>query len=808
MNTPGNDKTPHQIVNGVLERFGLDLKVPYQPSGIALLQSLYINRSRYDDIVCDSSTFSTLTIDYSKLSTSLPEFDPDDDFQLICRCKGSQETNQLRSNGKANESSLEDSDHEGSDYEDSDHEDSDHDDSDHDDSNCEDSDHEDSDHEDSDHEDSNHEDSDHEDSDHDDNNHYDSYYEYNRYQADFEEQDILNEKVICMLMHYNYDYIKDLQIRVHQIQMYLPFATKLASLEILHLTRDKVTSDSHLIGMVSFIQQNRLAFPRKKPLHIVFVDGWDNVFSIGNVWNDMEQYTYLKLLEQFRNKLSHFTRPMISILTEARKPRELKVSGIPNFYKDARSIETDRLVTLYDIDCYRFWMGETMAQEAFLQRCSNLRTLAIAVSCPDAFSWAKKERLAASKSTLMRLEDLTIYWNHECFTAIMALNECIVLFASSLKRVSLESDFLNARHIYNEPHYTIRNAGTLMSLQLQDRTLANTIGNFPASLLNLTVLCIDLPAFSSINIGSLDNSPNLEYLEIVLGANHNDCRRPQGGNVPTNHPRPGKLLNPRWRYTEVNYSLFPIWNLSKVKKLKLKGMAAIRFDLASLPTMQSLEELTIDGLDYHHFAKHCITEQKIKDYLIRQHKMPLATKSPSTSEILELDQEFGIFGSYSSQEWSLPKLSSMQIAGEPTSVFCLEYLRLFPALKSLSVSNPGYPTELRRNPLLPQIHSESIVFSSNVLTFDNTKLTGSSLDTFRMTGDWNISVAALTSLLTIYAPSIKAFHTDEYVCYGHNGGFTVVEIEPLKSIRTSFPEPEYSSSVDYEDDSDDYQNDA
>ncbi|KAF9401690.1 hypothetical protein BGZ76_007507, partial [Entomortierella beljakovae] len=139
------------------------------------------------------------------------------------------------------------------------------------------------------------------------------------------------------------------------------------------------------------------------------------------------------------------------------------------------------------------------------------------------------------------------------------------------------------------------------------------------------------------------------------------------------------------------------------------------------------------------------------------------------------NQQYNIFGSHSSQGWSLRYLESIEINGPPASVICLEHLRLFPALKDITMVNIGYPMELHRNPLVVKIESDDVSLDPDTCEPDTTPLSRSTLKEFRLGGHWEMSDLDIISLLTTYAPYLEEFRTGQLQCYGPNGGYKVLE---------------------------------
>ncbi|KAF9428270.1 hypothetical protein BGZ76_001994 [Entomortierella beljakovae] len=686
----GNDKTPAQIVEEVLKKFGLELVVPYQPSGISFLQNMYGPISFYNEIECDPNSLSPLTIDYSKLfrKLSIGQIDRRKIFML----RISPESN-------------------------------------------------------------------------DDN--------------DTQEHGIIEKvtsgvfttlqlAIIDMWVHYNHSYISWVSFEPSIANKFLPHATKLSNLETLDLYRRDTLTDTDLKDTVSFITRNQLTFRHKIPLNVLSWDKWkcpelnNTDFAIEAI----DKNTYISSLRSRQNTILQQMRPILAIYEAVMRPSILRVNHIPNFYNLSQNIEVDRLVELYDCHIHRVDMGESEMRGKFLQNCSNLRTLEICVDHQGAFSWATQERvLSLGTPPLMRLEKLKIVWSTVCHAAIMALNDAVNIFSSSLREVSVEfnsdGDFVSSRGY-------VANVQILRSLQLNRLTAGNTIGNFRSLVPNLSRMEIKL-IHASINVGSLDFCPNLEHLVIKFGREPIfAASRPQGDEPTTLPEEPGVNLDHNWKIPVIVSTLFPAWNLPKLKSLRLQDRAAMRFDFASLPTMQKLESLSIcTGF------RNCHSKEEIYGYMARQCK--ILSDSTSTSSVDDQNNQHGIFGPYSNMDWTLPNLSAISIEGMPSSVFCLEYLRLFPALESIRLVWNGIPKVLHRGPIPIQKIMNPIGSFTNECAFNDKPIMQSQLKKIELYGDWKMTILDLTSLLKVYAPFLRGFYGGRLELHDSDGVYGLFE---------------------------------
>ncbi|KAF9432925.1 hypothetical protein BGZ76_010132 [Entomortierella beljakovae] len=579
------------------------------------------------------------------------------------------------------------------------------------------------------------------------------------------------ENVISMLVHYNHRYIKSLSFGISQIGNFLPFSAKLSKLQSIHLGHDRDNVDPYLEDMLSFIALHQSTFSYKKSINFEFNMGWDHGLSgVGFLPKGVDLEVFFQRWEECRARNLTRQRPMIAIIKAVKRPRKLKVSMVPNFYKIAEDLEADQLLELWDTDEGRFDAGEREAMNAFFRRCKNLKTLKFKVIHHDAFAWVDEGNQGVSgEHALMKLENLTIWSSEVCHAAIKAMNDAMEIFSSSLRNVMLWHSFsVDERDLPN----VYRNIRTLSSLELQRIPSACTIGEYPLLLPNLTNLKIELRHTVCVNVGSFGNCPNLEDLWIEFGyGNHHTELRPEG-DEPTILPDTDVLLDPLWKQVTNDLTLFPVWNLPRLKRLTLVDKAAARFNFASLPTMRCLQELKLDTTVYTY------PEESIVDYVNRQHKIII--DPTSTPLHLGLNQHSGIFGSYTNQKWTLPSLTSIYMSGLPPLIFRLDYLRLFPKLKSLVLWNSCKSAEVYRYPSYVVVDPESGIESLR----DHDPITDSTNDTpflesqlqeFTLMGDLTMSSRNITNLVTIYAPFLEKLEMGQYHCNNSTNGYRMLK---------------------------------
>ncbi|KAF9434335.1 hypothetical protein BGZ76_008193 [Entomortierella beljakovae] len=563
------------------------------------------------------------------------------------------------------------------------------------------------------------------------------------YQQQNEETNIidLQQAITAMWCHYNHNYITSLTFATYQAHKFLPYAIKLTNLDTLFLNRSYEIATNHLEDTIAFIIQNQMAFPKKKSLNVdCNHHSWDyksEIMQDQAVFNSLGHVLYFTRLRQHRDRITQFMRPYIMICEAVRNPRTLNVSHIPEFYNLAEKIEVDQLIELCDFDEFRFEMGEGDAMESFLWRCENLRILSLAVFQNETFSWISQgEQATMKRHQLMKLEELCLQCGQNYYSGITTFNDAMRIFASTLKSAKIQEVQLRNRNGVNS------NPGAWPSIQLD--ILINNNDDLPVLLPCLTTLRIAITGTLGINVGSINNCPYLQVLEIELGGKGLVWPKPHGVEM-SGYTETGEILDPNWQQPIVDHSLFPVWNLPRLRSLKLVNMAAMRFDFASLPYMQQLENLSIQDRNRSY------SKRDIVKYVIRQQKI---------NSIQVFSQSNGVFGTLSVQEWSLPNLNCIKLQGPPTAIFCLEYLRLFPRLKSIELNNLSHPIEIQRYPLPHYINTEPQEFG---LIVHNTRfdvssympIIGSQLQEFKLANNVFMSHSNVTSILTTYAPFLE-----------------------------------------------------
>jgi hypothetical protein len=351
---------------------------------------------------------------------------------------------------------------------------------------------------------------------------------------------------------------------------------------------------------------------------------------------------------------------------------------------------------------------------------------------------------------------------------------------------------------------------------------ANTIGRgvdfLPFPLPHLKTLSVYLHRVASVQIGSLAQCPNLENLRIefgniVVSEMHPDDRvllKPSS-SIPITPENMGDM---RYQQARIDRSLFPVWNLPHLQTLVLEDLAAMRFDIQSLYSMQCLKTLEL-----YVKKKKAATWCKTKEYAERQtsawkNKYYDAFSHGNGSQgddntRIHPGERTGANKERSRFElrrWSFPKLKSLSLSGPPATMFYLEWLRDCPNLEELrlKIMEPNqHITRLPRFalpwmspsplPVLEDSHEQGLdedhsnsdcnqrLLRSEPL--DEHPLLHSRLKDICFEGPWNMSDEDLLSLLTIYAPCLDSFRADRLNDRSSSSGYrflkTVMEADRI-----------------------------
>ncbi|KAG0285957.1 hypothetical protein BGZ98_005274, partial [Dissophora globulifera] len=446
----------------------------------------------------------------------------------------------------------------------------------------------------------------------------------------------------------------------------------------------------------------------------------------------------LSKIRKMRERFFRHMRHMITLYEAVGRPRAIRVAKLPLFYEHSQGIDLDGLLEFDDTEIDRIDHGEGPAMEAFFRRCNSLRELRLRVDSHSLFSWAAVEamhatglnpstlgiltpkpsitaississtplthghqRQSSSTSILKRLQTLELYTQSPYRFGIHALNDAMVAFTDSLRSVKLQciQTYQRPRINTTEDVVLYRNPVHMRrahrSLRLYSVPWANTIGNWPRPLPQLQTLTIYFVSVASVDIGSLDQCHNLRELEIQYGDVKQDELRPGDINgipgadlketeLPSDIESVRQLMDIRYQQADLNFALFPKWNLPRLRVLLLDDLPALRFDFASLETMPSLVELrltvskTVTALQTVHDSqdlKNTAWEQKQK----------------------QMQRRNTLF-----KRWSLPALKTVAIEGAPATMFYLDWLKSCPSLENLTLSFAGKRQYLQRRPFFPE----------------------------------------------------------------------------------------------------------
>ncbi|KAG0315334.1 hypothetical protein BGZ99_007526, partial [Dissophora globulifera] len=645
----------------------------------------------------------------------------------------------------------------------------------------------------------------------------------------------LADAVESLLLHYNFDHITSFAFHMSKAVSYLALAPNMDKLQRLKLCREAAMPSNYMNGTVLFIQRNQAAFPRKPRLDLEFLYGW-SVFSMDEDFEDDDGENPLYLagldlaavealqLSKIRTIRENFFRYMkhkITLYEAVGQPKAIHVGKLPLFYEHSHEINLDGLLAFDDSEMGRIVHGEGPAMEAFFRRCKSLRELKLRVDSHTLFSKAAAEAMRAtglspvtlgmlasrpgtldasstglisliqghnnqssSLGILKHLQTLNLHSTQPYRFAIHALNDAMVAFADSLQNVKLNSihTFPGPRITTTEEVALYRNPvhmrSSRRSLRLYTVPWANTIGDWPRPLPQLRTLSVSLWHVASVEIGSLDQCPNLRKLKIrfgnvgqvdirtgdidvVIGTNQEETE------LPSDLESMRQLMDMRYQQSDFNLALFPKWNLPRLQVLVLIDLPALRFDFESLETMPNLVELRLT------VSKTVSALQSVHEFQSLQNAA--------------WEQKRSQRGRAISKRWSLPALKTVTIEGLSATMFYLDWLKGCPNLESLTLKSTEEYQHLKRRPFFwgsetgqesrsnrdrDHEHDDSTEKDKSIDCGtndedghgedddDDTPFWGSQLVKFELQGSWIMSEEDLIILLTIYAPFLKTFHVD------------------------------------------------
>ncbi|KAF9109968.1 hypothetical protein BGX27_006945 [Mortierella sp. AM989] len=576
----------------------------------------------------------------------------------------------------------------------------------------------------------------------------------------------VREALVQLWLHYNRKYITYFSFDMTFAESYLPFAKDLEKLSTLDISRPySALTNIRLQKTVQFIKLNQAAFPAKPPLDIKFGEWYidedeDEDEDDDDDYFESSSYYYDKL-EKSRGLSYRYLSPRIAIFEAVGHPKSLNVSDLPRFYEQALRIKCDKISTLIDHDEHRMSSGEGPAMAAFLKRCVKLRSLGLAVGSTTMLSWAANEVLKTWGLTrselpgpnvqqdstpiyptgmLNSLEVLGLSFKHSYRSALYVLNDAMVAFSSSIRSVDIDGQFGENPFREGIPPEE-ESSRAIKSFKLRKLPWANQIGEWPLLLPHLQTLMINLHDVACIQVGSFSQCPNLECLRIHFGGVRSPLDKPDDKTI-ARHLKSGGVKS-EWIQADTDYTLFPIWNLPKLKELELHKLAALRFDFASLSSMKQLKSLDLIAVSFMDiYPQETFDMAAYQDYQSRIWKERLS-QQPSDEQKTSAIR---------SVEWSLPALEKLTLKGSPATMFHLDWLNGCPNLRTLSLDSDDKALSIDHSPFFavdPNMNQCHIDGDSDAC--HPNKL----LSSISITGTWTMLEEKLRHILDVHAPSAE-----------------------------------------------------
>ncbi|KAF9383287.1 hypothetical protein CPB97_006612, partial [Podila verticillata] len=406
-----------------------------------------------------------------------------------------------------------------------------------------------------------------------------------------------------------------------------------------------------------------------------------------------------------RAKLIQFHKPTIPLYELVPSPN-INVSYFPDFYKLVGHMDKSHIQVVFDCHEDRVASGETLLQQEFLKSCPRLHSLNIRVQDPRVFAWAVRNATA----TTQRLETLVLNSNTGS-VAFPALEDLIVGFGRSLRKIHARVDI-----------------GGYGSVSTGSFTLGRW--NMPfVQAIELTVREAGFLMFMS----ALDQCPQLSTLKI------------QG---PTAHV---SNLN-RLTLTE-KLSVSPKWYLPNLKTLDLYGLPALLFNYDTLTDSPSLETLSIVSWVTTDLTRRIA---RLSEHLTYGGSQDVKNGQLQARREDGVEQEHGRW----TEQWNLPKVTSMTFRGAPSIAFCFNQLKGCPQLKALWLSTPAGFAQRIPFSWKPAQATQLPSVTGSLIEKDMEPLLNSSLLKLDLNGRFFMTEEEFTTLLSDYVPNLAKIEVD------------------------------------------------
>ncbi|KAG0057834.1 hypothetical protein BGZ83_000021 [Gryganskiella cystojenkinii] len=621
----------------------------------------------------------------------------------------------------------------------------------------------------------------------------------------------LQEALARLFLCYNHEFITYMSIHISQSHVLLPLASKMPRLCRLYLSRDEAMPDGHLRDLIAFIEQRQLAFPRKPRLILNFDHSWYIHYPGESGPRSKAE----------REEWSRKQRPKIDLYKALRQPRDMNVDQIPDFYSQCEGIELDCLQEFSDEFITRYDDGENPARAEFLKRCHALLSLNLAVGNPYILSWAARHALTSAamqslnekcssvgqvaSAVLPKLKDLQLVSYRPVRFLIHALNDAATAFSQSLQSLEGDGYIYDDEDVANPEFIPYFKAQHALSALLRSVPEACTIGNWPFQLPYLRTIHLRVHGSASIAIGSLDQCPNLEELEITFGyigaftqeeyegdSNNDDGSgddqvstlqavaaenvtpwhhhtiQPQSQTQEQTPQQQQQQRQPSSRYIREATALFPKWTLPRLRTIRLRDSAALRFNYESLESMQSLERLDFFVAKKAHLLNYLHFIPRLAAHCTYHHQVSSPAKESESGQ--DQDQDYGpkVEKEMDMRTWTctwhLPKLTTLRMEGPLANVFNLDWLQACPRLSELFLVTRGSPQRvplfsqsaaLYSTPTVPTTGQDHQAHQSVLSgTVPERPFLDSKLRLIDLKGPWVMTSGDMIRLLTIYAPHL------------------------------------------------------
>ncbi|KAG0082515.1 hypothetical protein BGZ93_002692 [Podila epicladia] len=527
-------------------------------------------------------------------------------------------------------------------------------------------------------------------------------------QKSFQYRTVVYNRFNHMLLHRCAGRITSIDTRVEDIHRYIPVVDQMVSLTVVNICRQLTVTARDSEGLIYFFFKHRFLFPRKKPLRFVDKNNADRL-----VRHSGEDSTV------FHKRWLEYFELTIQIYEVLQTPVYMDASMFPLFYTRWTNLDVSLLEELQDFCVMSRRASEFPLQQQFFMQAKRLKKLDYHVVDVKIFTEAASN--PGSSGFLPNLKTL----NLQAFKAselLPVLDDAMHGFRETLEFVDAS---LKAHPIDSEPE-----------------VCTFTVGGWNLPAIRRIAVNLDLEGTLAY-LGAFNQCPLLEMLDIH--GNRHDLKR--------------CLQSAGAADTAYELTLAPVWNLPKLQHLILAYGPAALFNYDSFTYMPALRGVIFSFVSSEEVAKHIPRLSThfypTTDKTLRGEKGAQEMRCRQTAL-----EEHGW-----TETWSLPKLKSLYLIGNPSMVFSFDWLKKCPSLETV-VLRTFFPRRLPISWKSPNamwlpvpVENYPAKDASTVYDTEMQPLYESRLLDLNLMGPWVLE-ADLLKVLTDYVPNLRSMAVD------------------------------------------------